>query len=96
MIKIVAKMPVKEGNVETFKAIAKELVAKSAAEEGNIYYTLNESTTTPNLLAFMECWKDQDAVNFHNNTEHFTTILPKLSALCSGEVSIDLFNEIEL
>lgn len=95
MIKIVAKLPVKEGNVETFKAMAKELVAKSATEEGNIFYTLNESITTPNLLAFIECWKDQAAVDFHNNTEHFTSILPKLSALCDGEVSIDVFNEVE-
>jgi quinol monooxygenase YgiN len=95
MIKIVAKMPVKESEVETFKAAAKELVEKSAAEAGNVSYSLNVSTTDPCLFVIMECWKDQAAIDFHNQTEHFTTILPKLSALCEGDVSIELFNEIE-
>ena len=36
MIKIVAKMLVKDGQVEPFVALAKELVAGSAAEAGNI------------------------------------------------------------
>ena len=94
MIKIVAKMPVKASEVENFKATAKELVEKSAAEAGNVSYSLNVSTENPNLFAIIECWKDQAAIDFHNNTEHFTGILPKLSALCEGEVSIELFNEI--
>jgi quinol monooxygenase YgiN len=95
MIKIVAKMPVKESEVATFKAAAQELVEKSAAEAGNVSYSLNVSTTDPCLFAIIECWKDQAAIDFHNQTAHFTTILPKLSALCEGDVSIELFNEIE-
>ncbi len=94
MIKIVAKMPVKANEVETFKATAKELVEKSAAEEGNISYSLNVSTEDPCLFAMIECWKDQAAIDFHNNTEHFTGILPKLAALCEGDISAELFNEI--
>jgi quinol monooxygenase YgiN len=95
MIKIVAKMPVKASEVETFKASAKELVKKSAAEAGNISYSLNVSTTDPHLFAIIECWRDQAAIDFHNQTEHFTGILPKLSTLCDGEISIELFNEVE-
>ena len=50
MIKIVAKMFVKPECVEDFKAQAKELVQKSAAEEGNVSYTLNGSTSDPCAL----------------------------------------------
>jgi quinol monooxygenase YgiN len=96
MIKIVAKMPVKDGEVENFKATAKELVEKSAAEAGNISYSLNVSTTNPSLFAIIEFWKDQAAIDFHNNTAHFTGILPKLAALCDGEISIELFNQVDL
>lgn len=92
MIKIVAKMPVKADQVEPFKAIAKELVKKSAAEEGNISYSLNVSQTDPNCFAIVEFWKDQTAIDFHNATEHFTTLLPKLAELCDGEIGIDLFD----
>lgn len=95
MIKIVAKMPVKESEIETFKATAKELVEKSAAETGNVSYSLNVSTANPCLFAIIECWKDQAAIDFHNGTPHFTGILPKLSALCEGDISIELFNEVE-
>ena len=50
MIKIVAKMLVKEGMVEEFKKTAEELVKKSQAEEGCIFYSLNVSVKNPRLL----------------------------------------------
>ena len=95
MIKIIAKMTVKEGLADTFKAAAKELVEKSAAEAGNISYSLNVSLADPNTFAFIEFWKDQDAIDSHNASEHFTAILPKLGGMCVGEPSIELFNTIE-
>ena len=95
MIKIVAKMLVKADQVEEFKAIAKERVEKSRAEEGNIFYSLNVSTTNPRLLAFIECWKDQEAIDIHNATEHFTGILPKLGEMCEEGQPVDLFTEVE-
>ena len=95
MIKIVAKMLVKADKVEEFKATAKELVEKSRAEEGNVFYALNVSTTNPRLLAFIECWKDQAAIEFHNGTAHFTGILPKLAELCEEGQPAELFNEVE-
>ena len=95
MIKIVAKMLVKADQIETFKATAKELVEKSAAEAGNVSYSLNVSTADPRQFAIIECWKDQAAIDFHNNTPHFTTFLPQIGAMCEGDVSIELFNEIE-
>ena len=95
MIKIVAKMRVQEGKVEEFKATARELVAKSRAEEGNVFYTLNQSTREPNTLAFIECWKDQAAIEFHNATPHFQGILPRLAALCEPGDPADFFTEVE-
>ena len=38
MIKIAAKMMVKEGKAEVFQATAKELVERSAAETGNMCF----------------------------------------------------------
>jgi quinol monooxygenase YgiN len=95
MIKIVAKMPVKEELKEQFVATAKELVEKSAAEAGNISYSLNASLENPNVFAMIEIWKDQAAIESHNNTEHFTGILPKLADMCAGEITIDQYEEVE-
>ena len=94
MIKIVAKMLVQESSVDIFKSTARELVEKSAAEAGNISYSLNVSTTNPRQFAIIECWKDQAAIDFHNGTPHFTGILPKLAEMCEGEISVELFDEI--
>ena len=95
MIKIVAKMFVKPELLNAFKAEAKELVEKSRAEAGNVSYSLNQSRDDPNTLAFIEFWKDQDAIDTHNATEHFTRILPKLAGMCGSAPEIALFDEIE-
>ena len=96
MIKIVAAMKVKAGCVDTFKTAAKKLIEKSRAEEGNVFYTLNEMTGAENTLAFIECWKDQAAIDIHGKTEHFTGIFPKLAALCEeGGTSAQVFTEVE-
>jgi len=93
-IKIVAKMPVKEENLEAFCRLAGELVEKSREEAGNVYYSLNVSKKDPCLLTFLECWADKAALKAHNSTEHFTRILPQLLVLCSGEPTTELYIEL--
>ena len=95
MIKIVAKMKVKPECIDAFKAAAEELVKKSRAEAGNVFYSLNQSLSDPTILAFIECWKDQEAINIHNATEHFTTTLPNLGEMMIPGQPVDLFTEIE-
>ncbi len=95
MIKIVAVMKVKAEYISDFKLLAKELVQKSCAEEGNISYSLNELIGDPTTFAFIEIWKDQTAIDAHNVTSHFTDILPKLSELCESAQPVNLFTEIE-
>lgn len=94
MIKIVAWTLVKEGMEELYKAAAKDLVAASAAEEGNITYTLNQDLTNPRMFAMIEIWKDQEAIEKHNASEHFTTIVPKLGEMAENK-GIALYKEVE-
>ena len=93
MIKIVAKKLVKEGKVQEFKEIVGELVEKSLAEEGNVFYSINVSTKNPRMLAFIECWRDQEALDIHNATEHFQRIVPAINELCE-ESSAEFFTEL--
>ena len=94
MIKIVARTLVKEGMEESYKSAAKELVACSAAEEGNIMYTLNQDISNPRSFAMIEIWKDQDAIKEHNASKHFTTIVPKLGEMAE-EQDVTLYKEVE-
>lgn len=95
MIKIVAKMLVREERVEDFKQAARELVEKSRQDAGNVYYTLNASEENPRLLAFIECWRDWDAINAHGETKHFTAILSRLAEMCEEALPVERFDEIE-
>ena len=94
MIKIVAVMKVKADCVDTFKALAKELVEKSRAEEGNVSYSLNELIGDPATLAFIEIWKDQAAIEAHNTSEHFTRIVPQLAKYLEINYPVEHYTEV--
>lgn len=81
MIIIVAKSIVKEGKAEQYKTLAKELVEKSRKEEGCLAYNLYQDLNNKNVLTMIEEWKDKEAVEVHNRSIHFTTIVPKLGEL---------------
>ena len=94
-IKIVAKFPIAPENAEKFVTLASALIEASRAEAGNIHYSLNTDKKDPNTLVFTECWKDKEAIRFHNRTEHFTRILPQLKELCCGDPSSEMYLELQ-
>ena len=75
-------------------SIRENNVERSAAEEGNITYTLNQDINNPRAFAMIEIWKDQDAIDKHNASEHFRTLVPKLGVMAE-EKSIALYQEVE-
>ena len=96
MIKIIAKKHVRPGMVESFISTAGELVEKSRAEAGNVYYTLNRSLREENTLVYVECWRDREAIAAHNEYEHFKRLVPILNAMCVDAVLPELYEELDL
>ena len=94
MIKIVSKNLIREDKVDEFKSLMKELVEKSSAEEGNIHYSLNVSRDNPRMIAFIEFWRDQEAIDKHNATEHFQRLVPMMRDMREDSV-LDIFTEVE-
>lgn len=95
MITIVAKSIVKDGMKENFKQVAKELITESRKEEGCISYYLYEGFENKKMLAFIEEWKDENAIQIHNESEHFKKIIPELAKFREGNPEISLFKLIE-
>lgn len=95
MLKVVAKLTVKKEKIEEFKKTAEDLIRKSKAEEQNIFYTLNQNVEDEQKFAFIECWKDADALKAHEATEHFTKTFPMLGALTEGSDPVELYSEVE-
>jgi quinol monooxygenase YgiN len=94
MIKIIAKNYVKVGKTDEFKKMAMELVAKSQAEDGCVYYNLHEKIGEPNTLTFIECWESQEIIDKHGKTEHFTRIVPQLGEMCEKPGEVELYKVI--
>ncbi|MBP3425855.1 MAG: antibiotic biosynthesis monooxygenase [Rikenellaceae bacterium] len=83
-VKIVAVFDVKPEYIQKFVSMAGEMVKASQAEPGNISYTLNSCAEDPMTYTFIEIWRDLEAIEEHNASEHFTRLVPQLGAMCNG------------
>lgn len=93
MIQIVARQVIKPECIDTYHKIVAELVEKSNAEEGNVSYRNLQSLSDERVHVFLEVWKDQNAIDIHNASEHFTRIFPQLCEMLDGEDAqqVDLY-----
>ncbi|MGJ7922186.1 putative quinol monooxygenase [Neobacillus sp. LXY-4] len=95
MIKIIAKSKLKSDvNIEAYLKLANELVIESRKEKGCIAYSLYEDINDPTTFTMIEEWEDENAIEEHNNSEHFLKIVPELRKLReAGE--INLYREVK-
>ncbi len=93
MIRIVADNFVKPESKDTFLELAAELVKGTRTEEGNISYHLCRDRSDDCHFTFIEEWKDAEAIELHNHSEHFTTIVPKLGECASKPGTCYLYDE---
>ena len=94
MIKIVARRKIKTDCVEDFLNLAGELVIASNAEEGCHGYTLNRSEEDETLFAFIEYWKDWDAIASHDASEPFRRIVPQFDTLTEQKFDVEHYVEV--
>ncbi len=83
MIRINAFFQINEGANEQFLAAITPLVEASQKEAGCIAYDLFASSTRADVYLMCETWADQAAIDAHNASAHFTSIVPSLGEFCS-------------
>lgn len=79
MIAICAPIVLKEGSLEQALEAVTPMIEKSREEPGNISYQLFQSIDDPNMVMFIEMWKDSDAIEQHGATEHYKQGLASVS-----------------
>jgi quinol monooxygenase YgiN len=94
MITIIAKSIVKEGMKLKFLEKATELIKSSRAEEGCLSYNLYEDINDSKIMTFIEEWIDEKAIQIHNNSEHFTRIVPELAKLRESKPELNLYKPV--
>ncbi len=72
-------------------ALGKELVEKSRQDEGNVYYDLFQSASDPARFVFCETWQDGAVLAKHSEAEHFTRLVPQISAYTKNGLEADRF-----
>lgn len=88
MISIVAKFKVNTGEEEKFLNLVNNLGEASRAEEGCIEYILHKDVEKPLTYCILEKWKNQAAIDAHNNSPHFTTIVPQIVQIAQAEIDV--------
>lgn len=76
---------------EIFLDQVQDLLTQSKVEEGNISYHLFEDTADRYAFVMVEEWVDADALEFHNQTEHFKNFGLKAKDLLAGPVEINRY-----
>jgi len=88
---ISAKVYIKPEKVESFLTATQELIEKSRAEEGCISYTLFQNPTDETSFLFFEEWRNQAAIDYHFETEHFINFGRMLDEYASVPPVITIF-----
>ncbi len=95
MIAVIAKVPVQTEKKEEALAAVKKLMAEVAKEEGTLYYTINIDEKNPDILVFIERYKDMDALAVHGSTPHFKEFMETAMTFAAGHPEITVLNEID-
>ena len=74
-LKIVATIVVLEAYKTELERVFRKVVNETRKEEGNISYDLHQDIKNPCKYVILERWKDNDAIEFHNQTAHFKELL---------------------
>ena len=71
-LKIVATASLKDSTFQAdFEKALQAVVEGTNKEEGNIAYEAHQDINNPLVYVIIEVWKSQEAINFHNETDHF-------------------------
>ncbi|NMO94349.1 putative quinol monooxygenase [Paenibacillus lemnae] len=91
MIHLQVHMHVKPEARQDFAEKAKALITSTQAEAGNISYALYEDVSSPGRFVMIEEWKDEQAIEQHNQTEHLTGFFAYARDVLTEPVNIHRF-----
>ena len=95
MLKIVARQTVKKEEIDRYISLAGKLSSETHKEDaGCISYALFQDINNPQILAFIEEWEDQAALDKHLNSRHFKEIAPELEKLCEKPGDVTFYRAV--
>ncbi|EGH8439466.1 antibiotic biosynthesis monooxygenase [Listeria monocytogenes] len=94
MLHIEAQITVKKEQTEAFLQATKEVIAASRAEAGNHGYELVQSTENETVFYMLEKWTDMEAIQQHNDSEHFKKFQKLAADFVAKELEISVLTPL--
>ncbi|HEY8908721.1 MAG TPA: putative quinol monooxygenase [Desulfosporosinus sp.] len=91
MIKVTAKMVIKDDMAEELKSSVLELVAETRKEAGCLVYQLFQDVNNQKVFTFVEEWESTEALEKHLNSKHFKEAGPKLAKVLEKDMEINVY-----
>jgi len=93
-MRMIVKRLIQEGKIDEVIKIYEELITLTKKENGCIAYALYQDEKNPRLVALMEEWESNEALDLHMQTEHFLTLVPKLNDLTEKKFDLERYNPL--
>ncbi|WP_424349635.1 putative quinol monooxygenase [Latilactobacillus sp. 5-91] len=86
------KLVVKKDCINEYENFINDLVIKSRKETGNIEYKHFKEVGSENVYEIIEHWKNEKAIDQHNETEHFQNFFNNIDVYLDYELQIMVMN----
>ena len=90
MIKVIAKMTIKEGLADELMSSIQELVTETRKETGCIVYQLFADINNQKVFTFVEEWVSNEALGEHLSSKHFKDASAKLANILEKDMEISV------
>lgn len=89
---VIARLTIKKESVDAFMIFAKKMVEETHKEAGCITYSLYKNcfSQDPEFI-FYEEYKDQAALDVHNNSEYLKQFFANITSLLAGKPIVEVF-----
>ena len=95
MIMSTARDYIQPDHVAEYLPLIRKLIAETVKEESNISYTLYQDRDHPGQFVLLEFWRDQESLDAHFQTPHFTTIVPQIARYHAKPSVVNTYTEVE-
>ncbi|WP_428394510.1 putative quinol monooxygenase [Lichenicoccus sp.] len=93
-IKVVAFVTVRPGTEAEMEEAARACVGPTRQEPGCLSYVLHRDLDNPRRFAFVETWRDAEALDGHFKQPHLEALMAKVQPIADGAIEIMRLTEI--
>jgi quinol monooxygenase YgiN len=93
-VRLIVRIAAQDGKAEEVKGLLRKMIGPTRAERGCHYYEFFESNL-PGVFYFHELWQSKEDLEAHQETKHFTEIIPKANALLKEPMEVSFLDEVQ-